>query len=204
MNKAMMIPAAYDVTEALKQADINKPVQFLYEQFFDVVTAVIRNNGGQADDAADVFQEAVLVLIDMVKTDRFRGDSSVKTFLIGIARNIWLQEMRSRSRRNNREQKYHNESFMGEAPDATHRIYDREHRHMLSQLFDAIGDTCRKILTGFYYENLSMREMLVQFNYENEQVLRNRKSKCMKKLKELISDNHQMSDTLNNILYYDK
>ena len=48
------------------------------------------------------------------------------------------------------------------------------------------GETCRKILTLFYYHDLPMREILKQTNYENEQVLRNRKYKCLKEIAELI------------------
>lgn len=192
----------YELVEALKLTDINQPLTRIYEEFFDVVTAVIRINGGQAEDAADVFQEAVLVLVDMVKTNRFRGDSSIRSFLIGIARNIWLQEMRSRGRRSNREKNFHQSVPTVEVPEADQRIYNKENQNLINTLVGSLGETCRKILAGFYYDDLSMREMLSQFDYENEQVLRNRKSKCMKKLKELINSNNQLSNTLNNILYY--
>jgi hypothetical protein len=72
------------------------------------------------------------------------------------------------------------------------------------QVFEEIGDVCKKILTGFYFENMSMKEMLVLFNYDNEQVLRNRKSKCMKHLKDLITTNKELTETFKTYLAYDK
>jgi hypothetical protein len=40
----------------------------------------------------------------------------------------------------------------------------------------------------FYYENLSMKEILEHQPYDNEQVVRNKKYKCLLQLTELIKD----------------
>ncbi|MGZ5247996.1 MAG: hypothetical protein ACXWCR_12885, partial [Flavitalea sp.] len=72
------------------------------------------------------------------------------------------------------------------------------------KVLEQIGDQCKKILTGFYYEEKSMKELLVEFSYENEQVLRNRKSRCMKKLKNLIVANANLLNMLKSCLLYEK
>jgi RNA polymerase sigma factor (sigma-70 family) len=90
----------------LQQADINKPVRFLYENYFEGIVAQVCANGGTREDGADIFQEAVIILVDKVKTGSFRGESSIKTFLTAVAKNTWLMEMRTRNRRNVREIKY--------------------------------------------------------------------------------------------------
>lgn len=48
-----------------------------------------------------------------------------------------------------------------------------------------------------------MKELLTEFKYENEQVLRNRKSRCMKKLKELIAANPGLLNTLKSHTVYE-
>lgn len=90
----------------LQQSNIEKPVRDLYNLYFENVIAQVCANGGNREDGADIFQEAVLIFIEKVKTGIFRGESSIKTFLIAIARNMWLFELRTRSRRNNRETIY--------------------------------------------------------------------------------------------------
>ena len=52
----------------------------------------------------------------------------------------------------------------------------------------------------FYYEDLSMKDILDRLEYENEQVVRNKKYKCLKQLEKMISDNPALKHTLKNLL----
>src|SRR6476469_8330236 len=95
-----------DLAQEFLQPDINRPVRYLYDHYFADAATEIRLKGGSEDDAADIFQEAVLILIEKIKTGKFRQESSIKTFLVGIARNLWLFEKRTRERRSSREMHY--------------------------------------------------------------------------------------------------
>ena len=53
----------------------------------------------------------------------------------------------------------------------------------------------------FYYENLSISEMLDALDYENEQVIRNKKYKCMKQLEQMITVNPALKQSLKNLLH---
>lgn len=191
-----------DMLFQLRQSDIQKPVRQLYDQYFEGVTAHVKSNGGNYEDGADIFQEAVLVLIEKVKTGQFRGESSIKTFLLAIARNLWLFELRTRNRRSNREVIY----MDGEDKqvEITGSFFNKKNTQGLEHLLHEIGETCKKILKGYYYENKSMKELLDQFNYTNEQVLRNRKSKCMKKLKTLLTENDALLNNLKTFSLYEQ
>lgn len=173
----------------------------MYEQFFETVETDIRASGGNNQDAADIFQEAVLIAVDKIKSGNFRGDSSVRTFVLGIARNLWLHEKRSRYRRSERETQF------ASSEETESVIQDRFFRVNSSKavkaLFEQVGEVCSKILTGVYYQKMPMKDLLSRFNYENEQVLRNRKSRCMKKLKELLSNNPALLEQLKNRSIYE-
>lgn len=175
----------------------------LYRTCYEPVTFWIQSQGGSEADAADIFQETILVFIEQVRQQRFRGDSSITTYLTGIARNVWYNEQRSRSRRLNREEQYAGDgetiSF-----DAAYRLQNHESRERLLSLFEQIGDVCKKILSGFYFENLSMKELLVNTNFSNEQVLRNKKSKCMKHLKNLIEADKELTEIFKTYPAYDE
>jgi RNA polymerase sigma factor (sigma-70 family) len=181
----------------LSGTDIEKPVRYLYQRYFDSIVAHVSANGGSPEDGADIFQESLLVMIDKVRAGLFRGDSAVGTFLVGIAKNKWLHESRTRTRRKNRETMF-TRSADYETPLATEPGREAV-LHGVEKLVLALGDVCRKLLTGFYYEDKSMRELLAEFDYENEQVLRNKKSKCMKKLKEMLQRD---PDTLSQLQSY--
>lgn len=197
----MDITVQQEILMELRLPQIERPVKKLYEQYFEAIITQICVNGGNRDDGADIFQEAVLVLIDKVKTGQFRGESSIKTFLFAIARNLWLHELRTTSRRSNREKMYmSSEEKMEERP---YPLLEQGNISALEKVMEQVGDRCKKILTGVYYEDKSMRELLEEFDYENEQVLRNRKSRCMKKLKELITTDTVLLRTLKSLLIYE-
>ena len=69
------------------------------------------------------------------------------------------------------------------------------------RLVGELGETCRKILLLFYYENRSMKEILDATEYENEQVVRNKKYKCLKQLEQMITENPILKQTLKNLLH---
>lgn len=186
----------------LGQPGIERPVRILYEQYFETIVVQVNANGGSRDDGADIFQDAIMILVEKVKTGQFRGESSIKTFLSAIARNLWLHELRTRERRKKRELFFmEGEETITPAETA---FLNKEVIHDLHLLFDEIGDLCKRLLKGFYYEDKSMRELLLEFDYENEQVLRNKKSKCMKKCKELINTNPTLKNNLKPIPLYEQ
>ena len=84
--------------------------------------------------------------------------------------------------------------------DFSHAALQKESTLQVYALMDELGETCKRILLMFYYEDLSMKEMLQQLNYENEQIVRNKKYKCLKQLEKMISDNPSLKQTLKNLL----
>ena len=76
----------------------------------------------------------------------------------------------------------------------------REANAGLLKVMDELGETCKKILLLYYYENQSMKEILTSLNYENEQVVRNKKYKCLKRLEELLASNKSLYHQLKNLL----
>ena len=193
-----------ELLSQLQQSSLNAPVTKLYQFYFEPVTHWLQSQGAGEQDAADIFQETVLVLIEQVRQNKFRGESKLNTYLTGIARNLWLNEQRSRLRRNNREELFAGAMDTATEPDAQQRIYNRENRQKLLKLFEEIGNVCKSILTGYYFEKRSIKELLLVTNYENEQVLRNKKSKCMKHLKDLILNNRELTETFKTFMHYDQ
>jgi RNA polymerase sigma factor (sigma-70 family) len=146
-----------------------------------------------------VFQEVVINFIDLVQKNKFRGESSVKTFLFSLNRHIWLNELKKRGRALKREEKYQS-GQEAEEKDVAGLITDREERKQIMLLVDQLGETCKKILLSFYFDNLSMKEILDTMHYENEQVVRNKKYKCLKQLEQLIAAHPSVQQNLKTLL----
>lgn len=179
---------------------IDESIKAIYRNHFESLCWYIMNNSGSRQDAEDVFQEVVLSFIDLVQKDKFRGESTVKTFLFSLNRHTWLNELKRRGRALAREEKYERGQDKTEM-DAGHYIADREGKAEVTRLVGELGETCRKILLLFYYENLSMREILETLHYENEQVVRNKKYKCLKQLEQMITEKPYLKQSLKNLLH---
>ena len=181
--------------------DLEMPVRHLYTEHYDNLTNFIRKNKGSQSDAEDMFQETILVFVDLVQQGKFRGDSSIKTFLYAIARNLWLNELKRRNRMFVQDAESHDYS-PPDTEDLQQTLIRHESKQKVLQLIEQLGETCKKILLMYYYENLSMKEIYEQMHYESEQVVRNQKYKCMKRLIGWIESNPGMKENVKELLAY--
>src|SRR5688572_4115841 len=72
----------------------NSSFGLLYKFYFPSVASYIKQNLGSNEDAEDVFQEAITVLLQKVRQSDFVLTSSLKTYLYAIAKNLWLKRLR--------------------------------------------------------------------------------------------------------------
>lgn len=179
---------------------MDESVKAIYRSHFESLCWYIMNNSGSRQDAEDIFQEVVVNFIDMVQKDKFRGESTIKTFLFSLNRYTWLNELKRRGRAMVREEKYERGQERVEM-DTSHFIADREGKSEVLKIVGELGETCRKILLLFYYENMSMKEILEVTDYETEQVVRNKKYKCLKQLEQMIMEKPFLKETLKNLLH---
>jgi RNA polymerase sigma factor (sigma-70 family) len=194
-----------DLLEAIKSprsSDLNNAIKFMYKNYFEGLKIYSIQNSGTEEDAQDIFQDALVAFIDVVKKEKFRGESSIKIFLFTINRNLWLNELKKRGRSLKREIVFEHQKDTT-AMDVSEMIMENESKNEILHIVDKLGEKCKQILLAFYYENLSMKEILVQVEYETEQALRNKKSKCLKHLEEMLTSNPIMAKKLKSALRYE-
>src|SRR3984893_5635053 len=159
-----------ELVKAIREKEMLEPaILQLYRDHAEITRSFIKGKGGTEQDADDIFQETVVSFIDSVEKEKFRQESGIRTFLISISKNIWYNEIRRRQRAGNREKLFELDREP-EEPVVSEMIQERELKKQLSQMLEDLGESCRKILELFYYENLSMKEIVSHLHYENEQV----------------------------------
>jgi RNA polymerase sigma factor (sigma-70 family) len=167
--------------------DLNAIIHQLYKQYSGMVIAYIISNQGSQQDGEDVFQEALIAFINLVKSGKFRGEASLQTTFVAISRNIWLNEQKKRKSLDTRGKLF--ENARQQEADPASQLLEREVSEQFLTLMSRLGESCKSLLTMVYYENLSNKDILERTHYESEQVIRNKKYKCMKELADLIKDN---------------
>jgi RNA polymerase sigma factor (sigma-70 family) len=182
-----------------REQSLNEAILFIYKQYAASTSSFIIHYGGSEQDADDVFQETVVSFIDVVKKGKYRMEASIKTFLVSVAKNIWFNELKKRERSGAREKIFEYGRDQKEQ-DISHQIGDLEKKRQLRDLVDNLGEPCKKILMLFYYENLSMKEIVEHLPYENEQVVRNKKYKCLQTLTGYIKSNPAIARQISEIV----
>lgn len=200
----MQVVRSYSDTElvnALKHPkEMDAAIRVIYKEYYGLLENYVVNNNGSKDDAADVIQETIVAFIETVEGNKFRGDASVKSFLYAITRNLWLAELRKRNSTDNRNRIFEKAKDVTEQATVQHLV-QREHFTLIQQLFDKLGEKCKQLLMLVYYEDLSMSDIIQQMpDYQNEQVLRNKKYKCMKQLEQMMQSDETLRTQFKNAL----
>ena len=189
-----------DLVKAIREKEmLEQAISQLYIDHAETTRSFIMGKGGAEQDADDIFQETIVSFIDIVQKGKFRQESSIGTFLTSISKNIWYNEIRRRQRAGNREKIFEMDRNQEEGA-VSETIQEREMKQQLNKLLQEVGESCRRILRLFYFENLSMKEIVSQMHYENEQVVRNKKYKCLQQLTDKIKQNPLAAKHINDLI----
>jgi len=189
-----------ELVEAISEKHLlEQAILQLYEEHAEITRSFIMGKGGTEQDADDIFQETVVSFIDSVQKGKFRQESGIRTFLVSISKHLWYNEIRRKQRAGNREKLFEADRDP-EEDGVSEAIQDRELKDQLNRLLQELGESCKKILELFYYENLSMKEIVSHLHYENEQVVRNKKYKCLQQLTEKMKQNPLAAKQINELI----
>lgn len=155
----------------------------LYVGYFPMVLQFILNNNGNEDDAKDVYQEAIIVLYNKIKSGNFELSSKLKTYLYSVSRRIWLKKLAQQSKKTNNISEFEN-VLVVEDDMELHEQKDMQFNKMKIAL-ESLGEPCKTIVEDFYIHNLSMQAICEKFGYTNTDNAKTQKYKCLQRLKKI-------------------
>ncbi|WP_111669667.1 RNA polymerase sigma factor [Algoriphagus litoralis] len=182
--------------------DPNQAISQLYSQHYGMLEHYILQNSGSGDDAADLIQEVMLVFIKMVTEKKYRGEASLKSFLYSICRNLWITELRKRKSTAARHDRYEGEKDQLDS-NISEQIQRNENLKFVMDLFEKLGEKCKQILTLFYFEEYSMKEIVEKLDFSSDQVLRNKKYKCLQSLTDQVKSSPVLLKNLQKALRHE-
>ena len=163
-------------------------LQKIYAENYDKTFRFIMTNSGNAEEAKDVYQEAFLVLWQKLRSGEIdmQDRSHINAFLFRVARNKWIDHLRSKE--------FNARSYLNDSTQETLEEPDNEkHKEWENQVdqvalwIQKLKPDCRKLLRGFYFDRMSMRSLAKHFLID-EASAKNKKYRCMEKLKKLAFD----------------
>lgn len=176
------IPHEIALLEGLAQND-KQAIETIYKQHYNMVQSLVINNNGTADDARDIFQEAMIVLYEKARSGSFELTSQLKTYIYSICRRLWLKRLQQ-------QQKFVPEiSSLEETVPVEEEIEGHEKRNsellMMEKAMLSLGEPCKSLLEAYYLQKKNMSEIAGNFGYTNADNAKNQKYKCLMRLKKL-------------------
>ena len=161
-------------------------IEAIYKQHYNMVQSLILNNNGSPDDARDIFQEAMIVLYEKVKTDSFELNCLIKTYLYSVCRRLWLKRLSQLQRISPEVEKLEEtvpveeDLELHEQKNMDFQVMERSMKHL--------GEPCKSLLEAYYLQKKNMVEIAASFGYTNADNAKNQKYKCLMRLKKLFKE----------------
>lgn len=154
-------------------------MQYLYQQHFQAIKNFVLKNSGSLAEANDLFQDALVIFYVKVRKGEYRNTSSLKTYLFGIAKNLWLKELRRRRIAQKHLQ-------VEEDVDFQEELIIHESQVTIRKVMELINEECKRLLMDFYFDGRSMAQLTASYGLGSEAAAKNKKYRCLQKLIALV------------------
>ena len=155
----------------------------LYNANYKMVLRYITANSGTQQDAEEQLQDALVILWEKIRFGSFEVNAKLSTYLYAVVKNRWHKELA-------RKKRYVDLNSKVEPADSTPLMIDILQENDLVDLvkkcMEELPEICRSILTLYYYENKSMKEISVTVGLANEKSAKTKKYQCKKELEFLL------------------
>ena len=159
-------------------------IKKIYRECYPMIEKLVINTGGNTDQAKDIFQEALMVAIERIKSGQFILKCRFSTFIYAVSKKMWFQERRKSLRK---KMTIERNVDMVEEPD---EMDDSELRfkEIFERHFNELSKDCQRILK-MHFNNIDISEIQEVMEYDNPHYAMDRKYRCKKSLiKRIISD----------------
>ena len=160
-------------------------IEQIYRDNFNMIQSMVIQNSGSYDDAADLFQEAMIVLFEKVKTGKFELNCQLKTFIYSVCRKLWLKKLQSAQRFKFQEQTDLLEQTVPVEDELEKHEQQQADFALMEQAMSKIGEPCKSLLEAYYVHKKPMLEIATHFGYTNADNAKTQKYKCLVRLKKL-------------------
>ncbi len=160
--------------------------RILVDRYEGLVAATVIGMLGRGPDAEDVGQETFIRFHGAL--DRFRGDSSVGTYLTRIAINQSLKAIRRRKSLTGRfaYKESEQEDFADDSADLSASLDDRERDRLIQEALQTLGEEHRAVVVLRMLQEYSTKETAQLLNVPEGTVM-SRLSRALEKLEKVLA-----------------
>ena len=141
------------------------------------------------EDAFSCYSDAVINVIENIRSENFEGRSSLKTYLYQIFHNKCVDQIRKNSTKKSAVHRTADISDMmagisDTARNIIQRLSDQADLKQLQEKLSELGENCRKMLL-MSAEGYTDREIARVMDYKTDSVAKTSRLRCLEKLRQL-------------------
>ena len=162
----------------------DEAIKHLYKHHYRSIQRMILSRGGMKNDVPDIFQDTIIAFYENVKSDKFKLERSIKNYLYIIAQNKWINKQKKNQKitpTENIEQLAEKSAYKNESID-----YNWNQYGIIEKIMNRLKPDCRMILQLSIYQKMSMKDIAEHMSFKNSQIARNKKSKCLNYLRNIL------------------
>jgi RNA polymerase sigma factor (sigma-70 family) len=146
-------------------------VHYLSDRYLPMIRLMVTQLGGTPDDAKDIFQEGLMIMLEKIDNKEFALTCKFKTFLYCVCENLWKSIIAKRQAAVNY---FSRRTEPEEEKDFTEVMDNNLCREIFLSVFDKLDPVSKNILK-LYWEEVSPQEIADRLGYSYGYV---RKKKC--------------------------
>lgn len=152
----------------------------LYPRYAGLVRQFVLRNHGSLTEADDLFQDTLLVLVQQLRRDNFQLTASLKTYLLAIAKHLWLQRLRVAGRTTPLpavlSEQLHDDLTLAIEHETTY--LDR-----LQGYIRRLTAHCQHLIQEMFFDNKTIEAIQQEHGYSSRHNALNQKHKCVEQLR---------------------
>lgn len=170
----------------------NQTIREIYQEFSGLVRSWVMRNNGNAADAQDLFQEALMAMYDRYGTGDEPFTGSFGGLLMTICKRRWYDRLQQKKRetdvRLSEADRYNGEDEPWEA--AEEALAEKERQEGLSRVFSLLSEQCQKLLALFTTGTTSAEQLATELGMDSTNAVYQSKHRCISRWRQLYYEHH--------------
>ena len=185
-----------DIISLIKSGKDREVIPVLYKKVYPLIEYYIVRNSGNKEDAADIFQDALLLFYRQIVSDTFNEKYKVFGYLYKICLYKWMNKAKKNSKIKFVEE-VENFDYLIEVESPDEAISNPD-GNVIRKLFSPIGEKCIELMTYTTYTSLLLEDIMVRMEFNSVAAVKMQLKRCKEKLLKEIEANPSLINQLRN------
>jgi RNA polymerase sigma factor (sigma-70 family) len=161
-------------------------LEYIYQTYFPMIEGYIIHHQGSYEQAQDVFQEALMIILHKVRENKLELSCKFGTYLYAICKKIWVQERKKYLLHIDKLKQY--PLTVHDPGPEEDPLFKELKVRIFNRHFMALSPDCQRILRMFF-KGFTIEEIRAEMNYNDLHHTADRKYRCKKSLiKRILED----------------